>query len=324
LALGLLLFIALLLVLFAAGWAYLNSAAGEARLRGLALSAVEDALQGKVEVGRIGLSGRTVELVDLRLSTPEGEPVATLARVRAHLSLWPLLHHTLRIDSAELDRPVLTLVSDARGLNLSRALAPAHPSPSAPSQPSAWSVQLDRLTLKDGAVTFRQPGGTPQEIALESLGGSGSAYLGGGARGELRADLSLQGTMTDPLQGPVAVTLTARGEDGKTQLSVVLDGPGLALSAEATVRGSEKLDLKVSRLNLAPQAVRAVVPRYPLVVPLTLQGTLTRNGNWNTVALQGRAGSAKVTLDGTLDLALLEARELKLLADGVNLQQLTG
>lgn len=93
-------------------------------------------------------------LDDVRLG-PEGEPVATAARVYAEIELAPLLRGEVNVTALEIGAPVLRLTLDADGRigDLGVTADPATLNPS--------DVSLDRVTITNGAIELDdgRPGG---------------------------------------------------------------------------------------------------------------------------------------------------------------------
>ena len=122
----LLLGLALVLTPLLAGWLYLTSEPGAGWVRGKALSAINASLQGRLEVGKLSVTGNLdLVLEDVKLFTPEGELVAEIARVTADPSVWAVPSGKVVLSSANVERLRLYLKTDERGLNLTRSLKAA-------------------------------------------------------------------------------------------------------------------------------------------------------------------------------------------------------
>ena len=96
----------------------------------------------------------TIVLADVRLG-PEGDPVASAARVYAEIELAPLLSGEVNVTALEIGAPVLHLTLDADGRvgDLGLSADPAALDPS--------DVKLDGVTITDGTIELDdgRPGG---------------------------------------------------------------------------------------------------------------------------------------------------------------------
>src|SRR5688572_29409684 len=93
----------LVMVVIAGALLYLKSDAGSRLLRAQILQAVNDQLQGRVELGRVRLYGESVVLEDLKLFTPEGELVADAKRVEVTGDIAGLLRGAIALTDAKVD-----------------------------------------------------------------------------------------------------------------------------------------------------------------------------------------------------------------------------
>jgi uncharacterized protein involved in outer membrane biogenesis len=96
----------------------------------------------------------TIVLADVRLG-PDGDPVASAARVFAEIELAPLLRGEVEVTSLEIGSPVLRLSLDADGRvgDLGLSTDPASLDPA--------GVALDKVTITDGTIELDdgRPGG---------------------------------------------------------------------------------------------------------------------------------------------------------------------
>lgn len=96
----------------------------------------------------------TIVLADVRLG-PEGDPVASAARVYVEIELAPLLSGEVEVTALEIGSPVLRLALDADGRvgDLGLSADPAALDPA--------DVKLDRVTITDGTIALDdgRPGG---------------------------------------------------------------------------------------------------------------------------------------------------------------------
>ncbi|HYH95441.1 translocation/assembly module TamB domain-containing protein [Hyalangium sp.] len=311
----------LLLVAGAVGW--LTSPAGERWTLGKAVTVANEQLSGKLEAGSVELSLSGLTLRDVKLYTPEGELVAEVARVEARLSLTPLAAQHVVLTSARLERPRLYLVQDERGLNLSRALEPRQPKPEEPDTgPGSLRLTLDDFQLEDGYVDF--VGDTEEgtrQVRLEDFDASGGASYGA-AKQTFNVHLEATGGLSRPLTGPVKLSLRSGGEEQNLSADVELTVAGLELQGRGGMRGLSEAWLELKRLSIDPATARAVVPSWPLLVPVSVEGNAQKQGDVARVGLDVKAGSATVDLDGSFNLATLRSDGVTLKARDINLAEL--
>src|SRR6202163_2578523 len=93
------------------------------RYRDTIASAIEEQTGRHVTLGKIRakfLPGVGFVVEDLHIGSPQGFPAGDLVSaeaIRGNLALGPLLHSTVHVNSLELVRPKLTLVTDGSGKN---------------------------------------------------------------------------------------------------------------------------------------------------------------------------------------------------------------
>ncbi|HZI09387.1 MAG TPA: translocation/assembly module TamB, partial [Myxococcus sp.] len=317
------------------GLAFLTSRGGEAWLVKKGLEIANQQLSGRLELGGLDLSPGGVVLTDLKLYDPEGELVAEIARVDVRAKLTALVRQHVDLSSAKVERPRLYLAQDERGLNLSRALEPREKKPEEPAQ-GRGSLRLDlrELVLEDGYVDFRQQveEGPDRQVRLEDLDAKGSAFYAAATQG-FGADLEATSGLTLPTSGPVRLKLKGGGEEGALQADVDLDAAGLVLAANGNVQlppetppgqepGPMKGQVRVRRLSAPPDLLRAFVPTWPLLVPVTVEGTAAMDGDLVKVDALARAAKASLSAKGDLDLEHMRTGGFTAEARDVDLSQL--
>jgi translocation and assembly module TamB len=317
------------------GLLFLTSRGGEAWLVKKGLEVANKQLSGRLELGGLDLSPGGVVLTDLKLYDPEGELVAEIARVDVRAKLTALVRQHVDLSSAKVERPRLYLAQDERGLNLSRALEPREPKPEEPPQ-GRGSLRLDlrQLVLEDGYVDFRQEveEGPDRRVRLEDFDAKGSAYYAAATQG-FGADLEATGGLALPTQGPVRLKLKGGGEEGALQADVDLGLAGLVLDASGNVQlppeappgqepGPMKGQVQVRRLEAPPDLLRGFVPTYPLLVPVSVEGTASMDGDLVRVDALAKAARATLDVEGDLDLEHMRSSGFKARARDVDLSEL--
>lgn len=314
---------------------YFTRPGGEAWLVRKGVELANAQLSGRLEVGGLDLSPGGVVLTDLKLYDPEGELVAEVARVEARARLGSLASQHVDLTSVKVERPRLYLAQDERGLNLSRALEPRSPKPEEPPQGRGrLRVDVRELVLQDGSVDFRQEveEGPERRVRLEDLDARGSAHYAAATRG-FGANLEATGGLALPVAGPVRLSLKGGGEEGALQADVDLEAAGLVLDASGDMKlppeappgqpeGKLQGKVAVRRLVAPPDLLRGFVPAWPLVVPVSLEGTAGLDGDVARVDVGAKAASATLDVEGDLDLERLRTTGLTAKARDVDLSEL--
>jgi len=316
--------LALVLLVVLATVAYVQTPSGNARVLRFTLKLAHDALAGGLEAGSLQLQGGHLILTDVTVRTPEGERVAHIDQVEAQVSLSGLLRKTVRVELLRLEHPEVWLVQDERGLNAARAFAPRAPGPpSPPSSPPSLTFRVDALQIDRGDVKLTVQGGEePRRFHLEGLGvRAHGQYVG--PTGAFQASADAQGTVAEPVPGPLRISAQASGEGDRLEGHVDLGVAGLLLVATARqeTRGSA---LHLERLVVPPALAQVAVRDWPLRLPIALRGDGQLLGQGLTARLEGGAGQAR--LEAELD-AQLDARQLRrghLAVSRVDLAELLG
>ncbi len=314
---------------------YLTGPSGEAWLVRKGVQIANEQLSGRLELGGLDLSPGGVVLTDLKLYDPEGELVAEVARVTARLKMGALVRQHVDLTSAKIERPRLYLAQDERGLNLSRALEPRNPKPEEPAQ-GRGSLRLDlrELLLEDGYVDFRQEveEGPERHVRLEDFDARGSAHYAAATQG-FGANLEATGGLARPVAGPVRLSLKGGGEEGALQADVDLEAAGLVLDASGDVKlppeaapgqpeGKLRGKVALRRLSAPPEFLKGFVPTWPLVVPVSLEGTASLDGDLARVDALAKAADATLGVKGDLDLEHLRTSGFTAKARDVDLSKL--
>ncbi len=151
------LFVVLLLVVLAVPY-FLNVD----RYRDTIADAIAKQTGRKVTVGAIHarlFPGAGVTVAELRIGNPSGFPTGDLvgaAEIRVNVALAPLLHGIIHVNSVDLVRPKLTLLTDNRGKNNYTFAAPDStekaPAKSGDSSSSMSLDQIDSINLTGAEI----------------------------------------------------------------------------------------------------------------------------------------------------------------------------
>ncbi|MBL9037281.1 MAG: translocation/assembly module TamB domain-containing protein [Archangium sp.] len=281
----------LVLVLLTVGsvFAYLQTESGQRMLAAQVQRLAGDALAGRLELTSLQISTRSLQVKNVKLFTPEGELVAEVAQVDVALQLGKLLAREVSLSKVVLTRPKLHLRHDERGLNLMRAVSSKSPSAAAePSSPLSLTVTVDDLAVHDGEVEVVAGERT---VALRELGIDGQAAVTTSPL-TVESALVINAKVTEPLQSTLAVKVVVSSPKG----GALAGNVALTLGATTLrVRGEwPQLALAVEEASIAPETVRAVLPTWPVKVPLELAGEVRETDGRLTV----RAGTGAVRVEG--------------------------
>ncbi len=300
----------------------LRTSWGSERLRRVVVARVNDHIRGHLEIARLTFGGDHLSLRGAELRDPEGHLVADVAGVDVSFSIARLVHKEMRVTGLRIDTPQLGLLSDARGTNLARAIAPRREPPHREPKPpraktdrEGWVVNLERVELSGGdvaiAVTPRDGTGAEPRLHLAALHFLGNARYALG-NGSLDLAAQLDGESRAAPVGPLRVTASAqiRGEALRSQIDGALLGG--TIRAHTMFRGT--------RLENADATVAIAIPAFSLAGhtwgPLRVDGATQAGGVPSLdvvlalpgIAISGKGGGGDgFSFDGKLafnDLAL--------------------
>lgn len=250
-----------------------------------------------------------IEAEDAALSNRAGgsrPQMATVARLRASISLLPLLSGRVEIESVRLDRPDILLETDGHGIGNWQFQRPVA-APSAPSEagtPRAKAVvALHRLVLENGRVTWRNEasgrvttvdvphavlelGQAQDTLVADAQTGGQTLHLDaamgqGGAERPLKLALDTIGAHL-ALDGTVAWPLSMRSYRGKVDAKIPdltalaalfkVDAPRLANVDVAMVAGADGLPQDI-RLHIGASDLGTILPGAAITrLDVTLPG----------------------------------------------------
>ncbi len=282
-----------------AGWEILTSSVGARFVREEALAAARREIAGRLEIGRVSLSGLlTLELDGVKLYAPgDSAPVVTIDRVVASVRAIGLLGKRLDLAELTLAHPVVDIVPEDGSTNLARALASKKP-PSPPAKrKSRFTIHAPNVRIDNGALA--RAGARPLAVAGLDLAGA----LDG------RADaLTTSMTASAHLLQPIdrAANLSVSGSFSRHRIEVGLLSLAIGDSS-LRLHGHVSTDLSDGRLTLdalrvAPADVEALWPKVKLARPLSATGAASLT--WPVAQLVVRAqppvGKVIVYLDARL------------------------
>jgi hypothetical protein len=160
--------------------------AGRERVRRLAERAANDALAGRLHVGRVGfgpgvlagcLTGTCAVRVDsLALHAADGAVLLTVRAATARVALLPLLRGRLVVAALALDGPALTLRQRADGRwDWETLLRPSSARPTAPR--GRETLRLAGLTVRGGAAVLELPWAPDAALSAAARDGAARAAV---------------------------------------------------------------------------------------------------------------------------------------------------
>ncbi len=139
------------------------------RLTSLIMPPLKEVLGDSVKVDKLGYTffstfpnfGLVIE--GLHLSSPEGEPVADLKRMRVTVPIFPLFSGNVEVKRLHLDTPDISYILFADGrTNIDFLMTETD---TTATEASASSIQLDEITVVNGRITYDDRPGKTRFIA---------------------------------------------------------------------------------------------------------------------------------------------------------------
>jgi autotransporter translocation and assembly factor TamB len=153
---------AIALALAGAGLLFLHSDPGRAWLRDRVVAALDGLLAGQISIGRIeGSVLDRFSLHDVEVRDDLGEVALRVDEMILDTDLWELAQQRVAVDVVILERlQVMARVRPDGSLNLGHVIEPQPES----EEVSPWIVSLERLAVRDGAVTWTEADGAVTHI----------------------------------------------------------------------------------------------------------------------------------------------------------------
>lgn len=324
--LGLLL---LVIVAIAGVLHYASTPEGSKVLLEQVIKITNGAIPGRLTVESLQVDFRSgLHLKGIILATPAGDPVIQIGEIALQYRLEALRKRTLWIDLLRIDSPVITLITDTKGVsNLDQVLGPS--SDEEPGEP--WDGKLpleilaDRLEIRAGKVLIRDDR-NPEPVSFSTQDlvlTAGYRYQAGQHRVSIHG---LDQTLVMPELGKASLRFQAAYAIQEGEASLWLQdleayAPGLELTTSARVQrlnnpnGAGTLDISVS-----PELLKRFVPDLQLEGDLTLSLQASRiDGQPLVLTSSLLLPTGDITLTGELDgaglVSLQEAPEADVLLE---------
>lgn len=255
---------------------------GRERIRRQIEAALADEFPGGARVGKLegSVLGELV-LTDVELAALDGAPLVSIGTLTVDVALTPLASNTIRVDRLVADR--VTVVDPQRPF-----APPPEPRTEGPGEPSAWTVELPDVELRDGTITLSRAatGGAP--VTLTAIALQLAARLPSGAP-ITAAVTSLRGRWVE------------RGLDFEASAQATLgDVPALArfdARLGGIVVGGKDIVLDLAHpagtltVQAPARAMAAIAPELSLPADAALQITASDS----LVEITGNVGENRVT-----------------------------
>jgi translocation and assembly module TamB len=301
----------LLAIVSALVWLHTRSGAEE--LGRFVANETRNAVEGDLQVRALQVGGfLRLCALGVELRDPQGHQVLSADRACVSLAPIPLLRHRVEIREAQLERPWIEIakVPGSSQTTLQRAIHPRKPpQPGSGGSPFAWRIEVRKLELRGGSVTFRPELGAEATFALRDLdvGQAHARYAADSAA----AALSLSAQLSAPGEAPLTLGVDATLEGAAPTATVALKTLRLKLGESGFLAsGSWDLarqagEVRLRELVLIPKDVQTFAPRLPLEGALRGEIDLKSDGKTAWVDLRLQAGGGKIAgrLTSTLEKA---------------------
>ncbi len=310
----------------AAGVAFVRSERGGDWLRRTIEQKVNGTIAGRVSLARVDIDGWNLAADGLRLTSPDGTPVAQVERVKISVQIWPLLSRRIVISAFEIDRPQITVFAHADGGNsFSDAIATR---PSAASDAAVrpagedrgFTIDLQRLAIREATIKYLTAGkDEPDEVIAHATG------VGLDVKGNMQtvsrsfaAQVSLRGDLQVPLVTPFTLTAAGSGKPDALTAKVRATVDHSWIEIDAHQLASAAFLIERLRAEIHPRLACLGRADCFLLEPVTLSGR-ARIDKAATSDLAIDLGGAGGTLKAQARFNLKERTLAQLTIDGTDL-----
>jgi len=287
---------------------YLHTASGRSFLAAKVNAWVSRELLSELRIERVDvLANDRLVISDVTLFDAKGRAVLRLRGVTARLDAWTLLRNALFEPAARIELPDVRIErlelglygTETGELSLMDAFSSRTPRLTPGKPAKGPHIQLPKVGIERASLRTDLKGLTQATAELRALrlsfGWSPELFSLGLATDDARVLHAL------PLDGQARLQAQIR-VPGTTEAT--LDGSVGALPIHAFFRrkGAE-LELELSSASLTPDAVRALVPAWPLQLPLSARVELSGRVEAMQVRLAAEAGASRLSGSGTVALS---------------------
>jgi hypothetical protein len=299
--------ISALLIVFAL-LVYLQTASGRRLLAAKVSELVSGELVAELRIERIDvLASDRLVVSSATLFDEQKRAVLRVRGLSARFDLVTLISKavfqpTVQVELPEIHAEQLEIGlyhAEPGGVSLTGAFSSRKPS-TTPSKPGAGPhvhlrrISIDRVSASTDLSGLTQ---TTAQLNAVSLNIDVSPELFGLGASTEQARVS--GALPEALQARVQAQVRAPGTT-----EVTLDGSVGQVSIQASFRHKgEELELRLSSASLAPEAMRAFVPAWPLHLPAAVKVEVAGPLSAMHALLEAQAGASRVTASGTVALS---------------------
>ncbi len=299
---------------------YVRTPAGTARLLRLGLGAANEAIVGRVQAEHVTIHGSHVVVLGASLTDAEGLPVAYVEKVDAEIVFGALLRGHIEARTVQLTRPWFQVVLDEDGSNLDRTFAPRHPGPDDGGKPAPLTFIVHHFDIQQGRLEVHTPQGPPFLLQALALEGAGLYAL---RSQDFQLEVRGNGALDQPTPGPVTIALRGASRGRTFEADVDIHAAGASLVGDVRKSAAQVLDGHVA-LDFPPTLARALLPGWPLRVPLALTAEAQASGPGYRVALHAAAARARLEVGADVEPDGPSARTVHAEAQHLHLAELFG
>lgn len=280
---------------------------GKEQLRAQVEQRLNDTFIGGATLGGVeGSPFNDLTLHDVVINGPDRRPVIKARTLTVSVGILPLLSHQARILGVAADGLDVDLRRDANGELITKHLT-------RPGPPSAWSIDLPKVTLRNAHVQFDT--GT-EVMNFDGLSIDAWAHLPHG--GPVDAGVDLHGAWRERQAAKLALSTIVHSDAvGVSSPYLIAHAGDVSIVAnQVRVRtGAPPTDALASAprvpviggsffIDATAEAVARLVPTLHLPADFVVQVTASpmTHSTLTTVKLDGKVDQAPVTFTGTADL----------------------
>jgi autotransporter translocation and assembly factor TamB len=286
-----------------AGMIYVRTTSFGRLVKGQVSGLLATNFRGQVTLGEVDSSAwgtltiRGLEVKDGNVT------VVRIPKVRLGYSLIPLLWHEVRIEVVAVE-PKINLERAPDGQwNLMNALASKSP-PTAGSSANAFTIYIDKLGIRDGAIDLALAGVSGPHYRFETANlDAHLAVKPGGVDADLTALRTRVVTQGHPPTN-LHVALSYKGANGLGEISIKavdLTTQASAASISGVIRNVQTFDsdIAIAISKLAPSDLSTIMSRSP--IRTDLNGRIHLKGVATAMRMEASLASGKARLDANLE-----------------------
>ena len=316
-------------VIIVAGVIYVRTNSFGRLLKGQVSNLLVTSFRGEITLGKIDASSWGALTIHELSIKYRGATVVRIPQIQLGYSLIPLLWHEARVGITAID-PAINLQRESNGQwNLTEALTPKSPA-AASSSSSAFTIYLDKLGIRHGAIDLAPQGASGTHYRFEAVDlHADIAIKSTGLEAELtelRTQIAAPGV--PPADLYAALSYSSVNGPAKVKISALrLTTQASAVSITGVIRNVQTMDSEAAITidKIAASDLSTILHNYPLINDINgrirLKGTanamradanLAADNARLTANLQSDLTRKAPTFNGNLSLARLDLNGLAL------------